>query len=235
MVLRLLRRAANAVNSAWPVPATSLQALGKGVQVAILRAPAARLMASELRIPSTPTPRALAPGTPVPEVPGAPPTSAPLTASTAAGSDLLPPAAGGQPLIAEAGGELPPSSAPGDAASRYESLAEVVADCERQWAQMCAGGRRPIEFLMESLKTADLKKAFARNCRRELLRVCPDFTSRCMDKISQAPRPKRQRARCSASALTPPLLLELTCCRSCADLRPTQCRMPVAPLAKRAS
>lgn len=141
----------------------------------------------ELPIPSTPTARALAPGTPVPA-------SAPLTASSAASSHLPLPAAGGEPLIAEAESELPPAtggelaSAPGDAASRYESLAEVVADCERQWAQMCAGGRHPIEFLVESLKTVDLKKAFARNCRRELLRVCPDFASRCMDKISQVPR-----------------------------------------------
>ena len=223
-----------------------MKGLGRGWgQVAILRAPATRLMASELPIPSTPTARVLAPAPGTPAAPGATPTSAPPTASAVAGSLPLP-AAGGEPLIVEVGGELPlatggepapggpPSSAPGDAASLYESLADVVADCERQWAQMCAGGRHPIEFLMESLKTTDLKKAFARNCRRELLRVCPDFASRCMDKISQVPRPKRQRAHCSANALTLPLLLKLTCCRGGA-LRPTQRRMPLAPLAKRTS
>lgn len=125
------------------------------------------------------------------------PAGSPLTASSASGSGLLTPVAGGEPLIAGApasGGELepggPPSSAAGDAASRYASLAQVMADCERQWAQMCAGGRHPIESLMESLKSTDLKKAFARNCRRELLRVCPDFASRGMDIISQVPHAK---------------------------------------------
>lgn len=84
--------------------------------------------------------------------------------------------------------------APGGAGSLasaecYADVSQVLDDCSQQWQEMCASGRHPIAFLVQALKTADLKKAYARNVRRELLKVNPNFGATCMQSIPEAHRP----------------------------------------------
>ena len=121
-------------------------------------------------------------------------------AALAPGSETPPPAPEAAPalptiadtLTREPGGADAPAAGGADSLAStecYTDVSQVLDDCSQQWQEMCASGRHPIAFLAEALKTADLKKAYARNVRRELLKVNPQCATTCMQNIPEAPAP----------------------------------------------
>ena len=83
----------------------------------------------------------------------------------------------------------PATPAAGGVNGSYSTVEEVLDDCLRQWATMCAAGH-PISALQQGLKTKDLKVAYAKIMRQQMLNVNPKFMSTCMNKITKEPSTK---------------------------------------------
>ena len=129
---------------------------------------------------------ALGKGAMLPSTPGSVSSADAINLLSPGSAGVLPGSAGLSPGSAG----LSPGSAglsPGPAGimlGAYATVADVVADCERQWAEFCLHGH-PITALQARLKTKEAKVAFAKNIRRQLLQVHPNLQTTSTVTISQ--------------------------------------------------
>ncbi len=71
------------------------------------------------------------------------------------------------------------------AAVSVPSIAQILAECEEQWAAMCAApSTHPLQALRDALRNKDYRRSFCKAALREMLIVNPTMTTSVMKEIN---------------------------------------------------